>query len=196
MAIHYLPISWKIYHQLSQQLADSILQKKIKLEEIVAIGRGGFSLGLILSDLLRIPISSISIQSYSDIKRHGKAIITAKLGKTIRDKNILLVDDIADSGKTFKRAISYLKSFQPSSITTAVLFYKPHSQFKPDFFAQKTTAWILQPHEVTEWVTTFTKKLSREGKSKKEIDNFLSSLGYTKNQIAFVRKYYLKHEVS
>jgi len=190
MAAQYLAVTWNEYHTLSQTLADNILRQKISLDEIVAIARGGLSLGLILTDFLRIPISTITIQSYTDIKKQGLVQITSKLGKTIRGKNILLVDDIADSGKTFLRAISYLKRHNAAKILTASLFYKPHSRYKPDFFAQQTSDWILLPHEVTEWITTFTKKMGTEGKTKAETQTFLLSLGYTDDQIAFVKKYY------
>ena len=192
MADQYLAVTWNEYHSLSQLLAEKILSTNIALDEIVAIARGGLSLGLILTDFLQKPISTITIQSYTDIKKQGLVRITSKLGKTIRGKNVLLVDDIADSGKTFARAISYLRAFRPNSITTAALFYKPHSSFKPDFFAKKTSLWILLPHEVTEWIKTFTQKMQTEGKSETEIQMFLKSLGFIDNQIAFVQKYYAR----
>ncbi len=192
MAGQYLSVTWQEYHTLSLNLAATILSHNKKYDVIIAIARGGLSLGLILSDFLKTPVSSITIQSYTDIQKQGELIITSKLGMSIKGKNVLLVDDIADSGKTFKRSISYLKHLKPSSITTVSLFYKPHSAYRPDFFAQKTSAWILLPHEVTEWVYTFTKKMEEEGKSKADIQNFLESLGYTDKQIAFVRKYHLK----
>lgn len=191
MADQYLAVTWNEYHSLSLLLAEQILKSKKPIDEIVAIARGGLSLGLILTDFLQKPISTITIQSYTDIKKQGLVQITSKLGKPIRGKNILLVDDIADSGKTFARAISYLGEFRPKSITTASLFYKPHSTFKPDFYAKETACWILLPHEVTEWVNTFTQKMQSEGKSKTDIQNFLASLGYTDSQIVFVQKYYL-----
>lgn len=191
MAAQYLVVTWSEFHSLSQNLAESILRQKIPLDEIVAIARGGLSVGLVLSDFLRIPISTITIQSYTDIKKQGLVKITSKLGKTIRGKNILLVDDIADSGKTFLRAISYLKRHKPASLTTTSLFYKPHSVYRPDFFAKQTSDWILLPHEVTEWITTFSRKMDAEGKTKAEIQKFLFSLGYTISQVSFVKKHYL-----
>ena len=189
----YLPVTWSQYHTLTQKLAAAILDHETEsFDEIVAIGRGGLTIGLILSDFLRTPIASITIQSYTDIKKQGALEITEKLGKSIRGKRILLVDDNADSGKTFKRALSYLAAFHPKHITTAAIFYKPWSTYRPDYVAETTKRWILFPHEVTEWVYTFTKKLEKEGKSKPEIQKFLERLGYTDTQIAFVRRHHLK----
>lgn len=192
MAVQYLSVTWDQFHSLSLLLAGQILEHRTPIDEIVAIARGGLSLGLILTDFLQKPISTITIQSYTDIQKQGELTITSKLGKQIKNKNILLVDDIADSGKTFKRAIQYLKKFRPASVTTAALFYKPHSSFKPNFYAKKTTAWILLPHEVAEWISAFTKGMMKEGKSETDIHAFLIRLGYTTNQIAFVNKHYHK----
>lgn len=192
MRIQYLSVSWDSFHTLSQKLAATILNHEKDLDEIVAIGRGGLSVGLILSDFLQLPISSITIQSYTDIKQQGELTITETLGKEIRNKHILLVDDNADSGKTFLRARQYLTNFHPKKITTASIFYKPWSTFVPDYYAKRTTKWILFPHEVTEWIYTFTKKMTKEGTSKAEIQTFLESLGYSDNQIKFVRRHHLK----
>ncbi|MBI4064747.1 phosphoribosyltransferase [Candidatus Gottesmanbacteria bacterium] len=192
MATQYLSVTWSQYHTLSLNLAATILSHNKTYEVIIAIARGGLSLGLILSDLLKTPVSSITIQSYTDIQKQGELTITSKLGMSIKGKKVLLVDDIADSGKTFKRSLSYLKRLHPTSIATVALFYKPHSTYRPDFYAKRTSAWILLPHEVTEWIYTFTKKMEAEGKSKAHIQRFLESLGYNDKQIAFVRKYHLK----
>lgn len=189
----YLTVSWNEFHALIQKLAATILDHEThRVDEIVAIGRGGLSVGLMLSDFLRIPIFSFTIQSYTDIKKQGVLHVTERLGKSIRGKHILLVDDNADSGKTFLRALSYLRALHPASITTASVFYKPWSQFRPDYVARQTRRWILFPHEVTEWVYAFTKKMEKERKSKKEIQMFLEHLGYTDYQIKFVRRHHLK----
>jgi len=122
MRIQYLPVNWSTFHTLSQKLAAAILDHEKHIDEIVAIGRGGLSVGLILSDFLKLPISSFTIQSYTDIKKQGELAITETLGKEILKKHVLLVDDNADSGKTFKRAVLYLSEFHPAKITTASIF--------------------------------------------------------------------------
>ncbi len=190
MAVDYLPVSWNEYHTLAQTLADAILAKKIPYDEIVAISRGGLALGHLLTDLLRIPISTISIQSYTDIQAQGELTIVLPLQKSIQDKRVLLVDDVADSGKTLIRAVEHLNESHPQEVATVTMFYKPHSTFKPDFFAAETTKWILFPYEPTEMILLISKKMEKEGKSKAEIEQFLESLEYTKDQIKFVEKHY------
>lgn len=191
MATHYLPVSWSQYHSYAQKLAATVLANNHHVDEIVAISRGGLTFGHLLSDFLRIPISTITIQSYTDIKTQGKLEITTKLQKPIKDKHVLLADDVSDTGKTLKRAISYLKTFKPKDITTITMFYKPHSIYRPDYFAKQTSSWILFPYEPTEMILLISKQLIEEGKTKAEAQKFLENLDFTDEQIAFVRKHYL-----
>ncbi len=191
MDIHYLPVSWLDYHSLAQKLAATVLTHNANINEIVAISRGGLTLGHLLSDFLRIPISTITIQSYTDIQTQGELKITAELQTPIAGKHILLVDDVADSGKTLVRAIEYLKTFEPKQVTTLTMFYKPRSVYRPDFYARETTDWILFPYEPTEMIMLLSQQLDKDGKTKAEIQSFLEGLGYTEEQIAFVRRHYL-----
>ncbi len=192
MEIQYLPISWKTYHANAQKLAAAILDQKESCDQIVAISRGGLTLGHLLTDFLRIPIATITIQSYTDIQTSGEVKLTAKLQNPIKKKNILLVDDVADSGKTLRRAVSYLRRAGAASVTTVTMFYKPHAGFRPDYFAQQTAKWILFPYEPTEMILLIIKHMETQGKSKAQIQQFLEKLDFTDDQIAFVRRHHLK----
>jgi uncharacterized protein len=192
MPIDYLPVSWEEYHSLARLLADKVLSDGIHVDEIIAISRGGLTLGHLLTDFLRVPISTFTIQSYTDIQQQGKVKITKPLTIPLDGKEVLLVDDVADRGKTMVRAMEYLKMFGPDTIHSLTMFYKPHSVYKPDYFAKTTSAWILFPYEKTEMISNIYKRMRKENKSDKEIDTLLEKLNYTKEQIGFVKKYYLK----
>ena len=191
MAIEYLPVSWQTYHAHAQALAEEILNDG-PIDEIVAISRGGLSLGHILSDLLQIPISTFTIQSYEDIQQQGEVKITAGLQTTIEGKRIVIVDDVADTGKTLVRAIEHIKDFKPTRTITATMFYKPHSVYKPDFFVEETSKWILFPTEVVETISSMFTRMRKDGSTDAQIESLLHSLGYSPAQIAFVKKFHLK----
>lgn len=192
MAIEYLPVSWSTYQTHAQAVAEQILTHTDPVDEIIAIARGGLTLGHILSDFLAIPISTFAIQSYEDIHNQGEVKITNGIQTSIEGKHILVVDDVADSGKTLVRAREYLTDFKPKKITTATLFYKPQSIYKPEFFVEETSKWILFPTEVRETISYVFKTMQKDGKSIKDIETFLQSLAYTPEQIAFVRNFHLK----
>lgn len=191
MKIKYLPISWSYYHSCAQKLAAAMRKSGVHADQIVAISRGGLTLGHILSDLMQMPVATITIQSYSDIQTHGEARLTAKLQNPVSGKHILLVDDVSDSGKTLKRAATYLRRAGATDITTVTMFYKPKSIVRPDYFAMQTTQWILFPYEPTEMILLITKSMEKSGASKARIQTFLERLKFSDNQIAFVRRHYL-----
>jgi len=193
MLIQYLPVSWKTYHETAQKLAATVLDHTEPIDQIVAISRGGLTLGHLLTDLLRIPISIITIQSYTDIQTSGEAILTAKLQNSIKHKHILLVDDVSDSGKTMRRATKYVTRAGAKKITTVTMFYKPHSVFRPDYFARLTTKWIIFPYEPIEMILLISKQMQSGGKSKADIQRLLEKLKFTDDQISFVRRHYLTY---
>lgn len=192
MAIQYLPLDWTVYNTYTLHLAATLLAHDPTINEIVAISRGGLAFGHILSDLLRIPIWTISIQSYTDIQVQGEIKINGKLQTSIEGKHILLVDDVSDSGKTLKRAVEYLKEGKPKKVSTMTMFYKPHSEYRPDYFAKQTSKWILFPYEKTEMIMLISKRLKSEGKKKRDIQAFLEKLHFDPKQIAFTWKYHGK----
>jgi hypoxanthine phosphoribosyltransferase len=190
MAIDYLPVSWADYHASARILADKILTDNIHIDEIIEISRGGLTLGHILTDLLRVPISTFTIQSYTDIQMQGEVKITKPLATPLDGKSILLVDDVADRGKTMVRAIEYLNMFSPKKIYTLTMYYKPHSIYKPDYFAKTTSAWIIFPYELTETISSIMTSMKKEKKSDAETEQFLENLHFTKEEIQFVKKHY------
>lgn len=192
METKYLFVTWPEYHLLAQKLAAAILNHSPKFDEIVAISRGGLTLGHMLSDFLQLPVSTFAIQSYNDIQTQGTVKVTQELGKSIAGKCVLLVDDVADSGKTFERATAYIKSCKPTEITTISMFFKPRSTFRPDYYVKMTNRWIIFPYEPTEMILSITNKLLKEGKSKADIQTYLTDLGFREGQVAFVRKHHIQ----
>jgi len=193
MEIQYYPIDWTTYHDLTRKLAATIHSHSPRIDQIVAIARGGLTLGHLMSDFLRIPVATFTIQSFTDIQKQGMITITEPLKSPIKDKTILLVDDVSDSGKTLERALVYLKDFKPKKIITSTLFFKPRSVYRPDFFARQVpdSKWIIFPYETTETILSVTKSMGKNGASKAEIQKKLVSLGFTLDQIKLVRKYHL-----
>ena len=106
-------ISWQKMHEMCFELAEKIVgvSEVELLRHIVAISRGGLVVARILSDFLNLPIFNIAIESYEDIGKNKTPVITQDLGSAdFKGKNILLVDEICDTGKTFERAVGYLNS--------------------------------------------------------------------------------------
>ena len=54
---------------------------------------------------------------------------------------VLLVDDVTDTGDTLRLAIEHMQSHNPAQLKVAVLQHKQVSPLEPDFYAQKIVAW-------------------------------------------------------
>ncbi|MDR0972286.1 MAG: hypoxanthine phosphoribosyltransferase [Bacteroidales bacterium] len=89
------------------------------------------------SDLLRninfLPnISFIKLSSYQATSSTGKVKELIGLNEIIKDKDIIIIEDIVETGKTMEELLNILKEKQPSSIEICSLFLKPKI-FNKDF---------------------------------------------------------------
>ena len=97
---------------------------------MIGILKGSF---IFLADLVRqinIPIENIEflrLSSYrSSMVSSGAATITMSLSeKAIAGKDIVLVEDIVDTGITTDTALRYLQNYQPASLRLCTLLDKP-----------------------------------------------------------------------
>jgi hypoxanthine phosphoribosyltransferase len=95
---------------------------------LVCILRGGV---VFLVDLMRsitVPhtLDFMAVSSYGIGARNstGQARITLDLNTDIRDRNVLLVEDIIDSGFTLEAVLGFLESRRPRSLKVCVLLDK------------------------------------------------------------------------
>ena len=114
-----------------------------KPDVILAIARGGLTLAHHLAEIFDIrEVFTINAVSYEKTQKK-ETIDIFNIPNLHGYKNILIVDDISDSGETFKEVLKTLKEkYQDLNFKTLAIFYKPSSKFKPDFYFQETNEWI------------------------------------------------------
>jgi len=167
--MNFIKISWEKYQKNCIVLAKKIQNSRLKINRIVVISRGGLVAGRILSDLLKLPISHITVSSYTDLKQKKDIKITEVPKKIFSNEALLLVDEISDSGRTFKRASSYFLEFSHCKIYTLALYIKPKTQPKPDFYLDSINGWVIFPYEVKETCDAFIKIFRSSAKAKKKM---------------------------
>ena len=84
------------------------------------------------SDLLKeitIPceISFIKMQSYDGVSTSGKVTELIGLNSDLENKNIIILEDIVDTGLTIDKIIDLLKGKNCKSIKICTLLYKPEA---------------------------------------------------------------------
>ncbi len=95
---------------------------------LVSVLKGGVFFTCELAKRLTIPVSIdfMSVSSYgNDTKSSGVVKVIKDLDESIEGKNVLVVEDIVDSGRTLSYLLENLKSRKPKSLRLCTLLDKP-----------------------------------------------------------------------
>ncbi len=109
---------------------------------IVAVMTGSL---VLLADLIRrlrmpIRVSLIQASSYRGGTQAGDLQIRDDMMLDVQDREVLVLDDIFDTGKTLAEVLRCIRDMQPKSLASAVLLHKEGRQvvnLQPDFVAFK-----------------------------------------------------------
>lgn len=149
--MNFIRLAWKDVDDMCEAIANQIKEKKMQLNVIVSIGRGGMVPARILSDRLDIKdVYLYNIKLYKGIALRNSKPSVEPFNHNIEKKSVLLIDDILDSGVTLEKAYSEMMSKRPLKVTTATLFCKETAITKPSFYSKFCidNAWIVFPWEV------------------------------------------------
>jgi hypoxanthine phosphoribosyltransferase len=105
---------------------------------------------MFLADLVRhlslpLRLDFIGVSSYGAGTQSGELVFTKQLRIDVRGRDVLVVDDILDTGRTLKRVLAVLRQHEPRDIKVCVLLEKKerrteevHADYVgfeiPDFF--------------------------------------------------------------
>src|SRR5947209_2920223 len=105
---------------------------------------------MFLADLIRnlslpLRLDFIGVSSYGAGTESGELVFTKELRLDVQGRDVLLVDDILDTGKTLYRVLGKLRALKPRRIKTCVLLNKAPRRIEdvqadyvgfeiPDFF--------------------------------------------------------------
>jgi len=127
-------------------LYNKIVKSGVKYDLIVGVKRGGLVPAVHLSNLLDVPMQTLSWSSKGIRDSSNQHLITSK------DKNVLLVDDIIDEGHTIAEIHqTYWK------MDTAVLIYNCINRFN---LVPTYAAWTINREELPQWIDYWWEKLT------------------------------------
>lgn len=160
--MHEISITWADYHRKIEELAVKVYKSGWEFDQILCVAKGGLRVGDTLARIFDLPLAILSASSYAGPgnRRRGRLVFSRELTMTTLNlgSHVLLVDDLADSGATLRRAVEWVKyhyGFYVEEIRTGVLWYKASSTFQPDFYVDylPDNPWIHQPFEPYEKIT-------------------------------------------
>ena len=119
--------------KIVESISTNINKLQVKNPLFIAVLNGSF---LFASDIMRkitLPdaeISFIKLSSYSGTKSTGNVNELIGLNKQIKNRNVIILEDIVDTGNTLEKIIELLTQEQVSSIKVATLLFKPNAYKK------------------------------------------------------------------
>ena len=146
-------MDWNLFYNLARQVANKINGSGYKPDLIVGLARGGWVLARVLCDLIGVKdLVSLKVEHWGiTATPDGKAKLKYPFKVDLTGKNVLVVDDITDTGESMHVAVEYIQSLNPSEIRTAALRHITSSKFMPDYFGEEISwRWVIFPWNFTE----------------------------------------------
>lgn len=113
----------------------SEITKDLGGEPVVIVGvlKGAFMFTADLVRAIKLPVTIdfIGCASYSGTQSTGTVRITHDLSVDINGKNVILVEDIIDTGRTLDYLVRFLKERGPKSLRLCTLLDKPEAREVP-----------------------------------------------------------------
>ena len=120
----------KRIRDLGEQISKDYEGKEVHL---ICVLKGGVFFMCELAKRINVPVSMdfMSVSSYGDGTASSGVVKIAKdLDETLEGKNVLIVEDIIDSGRTLSYLIEILKKRGPKSLRLCTLLDKPERRVK------------------------------------------------------------------
>lgn len=117
-----------------RELAEKINQEYAdKQPLLVVILNGAFLFAADLAKHLTIPceITFLRVSSYKGTESTGQLKEILGLSESITGRDLILIEDIVDTGKTLSDICDQLRAKNPASLAIATLLFKPEALQKP-----------------------------------------------------------------
>ena len=160
--------NWNYIYNLCRDLSSNVAESGYEPDVIVALARGGWFAGRMVCDFLGISdLISLKVEHYIGTARLADEcrVRYPIAEEMIKEKRVLVVDDIADTGKSLEHSSNYLKEFNPADCRTGVLQLLFTSDTTPDYFAEflEEWTWVVYPWNfIEDMIDLITKLMAKE----------------------------------
>jgi len=157
--------TWSQIYRMLLQIAEKIRRDNFKPDIIVGVSRGGWPPARILSDFLENPnLANVRVEFYVGVaETKGEPMLTQPVSVKVAGKKVLVVDEVADTGKSLQLIKEHLRAEGASEVRIATIYLKPWSTVKPDYYARETSRWIVFPWEIKETIRKIVQKCGEKG---------------------------------
>jgi hypoxanthine phosphoribosyltransferase len=157
--------TWDQIYEMLLDLAEKIGEDRFRPDIIVGISCGGWPPARVMSDLLEShELANVRVEFYLGVaETKDKPIITQPVSMSVKGKNVLILDDVADSGKSLRLTKKHIAEQGAKAVRSATIYYKPWSVIMPDYYEKETKRWVVFPWERKETVRCLARNCRKEG---------------------------------
>ena len=142
--------NWDYIYGLCRDVSNKVKGSDFDPDVVVALARGGWFAGRCICDFLGLDdLTSLKMEHYvGTAQKSGEPEIRYPMPEgSVEGKDVLVIDDIADTGGSIRRAEEYVRERNPGQVRTATLQLLGTSEFDPDFVGEHLDewAWIVYP---------------------------------------------------
>ncbi|KZN24547.1 phosphoribosyltransferase [Haladaptatus sp. R4] len=142
--------NWDYIYSLCRDVSEQVKESEFEPDVIVALARGGWFAGRCICDFLGLDdLTSLKMEHYVGAaqKSNEPEVRYPMPEGSVEGKDVLIIDDIADTGGSIKHAAEYVSERDAGEIRTATLQLLQTSEFDPDYIGERLEewAWIVYP---------------------------------------------------
>jgi xanthine phosphoribosyltransferase len=131
------------YHEFREDLKTLVQKIDKPFDTILGISRGGLSMAQMLGEYYHLrSVYAINTIGYEETQKLQQVKVFNIPDLNVA-KEVLIVDDIVDSGDTLVEVLAHLKSLYPHlTFYSASLFYKKSAKIAPTWHVKAPKGWI------------------------------------------------------
>ena len=153
--------NWEYIYGLCRNVSDAVKRADFEPDVVVALARGGWFAGRCICDFLGLnDLTSLKMEHYvGAAEKSDEPQIRYPMPEgSVEGKNVLIIDDIADTGGSIQRAEEYVEDRDAGAVRTATLRLLGTSEFQPDFVGERLEqwTWVVYPWNFLEDMVDLT----------------------------------------
>lgn len=142
--------NWEYIYGLCRTVSTDVKRSEFEPDVVVALARGGWFAGRCICDFLGLDdLTSLKMEHYvGTAEKSGEPRIRYPMPEgSVEGKDVLIIDDIADTGGSIQRAHEYVTERNADEVRTGTLQLLQTSEFEPDFVGERLEewAWVVYP---------------------------------------------------
>jgi hypoxanthine phosphoribosyltransferase len=141
-------LTWELFGTASRELAQMVADDGYEPDMVLSIARGGLLIGGAMGYALSVKNTyTMNVEFYTGVDERlevPRILPPAPDFVDLGEAEILIVDDVADTGHTLKSVQDFCTG-KVGEVRTAVIYEKSHSVVQCDYVWRRTDLWINFP---------------------------------------------------